>query len=369
MAEMNFDGASMSAVVSVPATINMDGVTASVVTRLAGTTQFKRTPRVELLEAFTVSTGIAIDPTKYDIGPVVNDTPATARATIDLIALESSGKRRSTPIVYRRRDVRELISSIDMDLFKPADGFPIATFADIIATFNRLYGLTLTVNDFQAVPITPGVPTVLTTADTSHYFAPGVQVSLGRLDGTDRQFELLLKALQWPAANTLVAQQAFFTKDTFRVEFNKLFNDTFTAPQTQVADVSAPSAGPTTSRDRQISLTFTVGQTVTNKTVYYFRVSLAELPQRVVTKTVWDILPGKFLDAVNVAEFATMAGLPFDANEFVNVDIADPTPAGTIDVTFKAAPNSKFFKGESTLTLTRAPWITNLVPNGYTFSL
>lgn len=369
MTEMNFDGVAMNAVVSVPAVMNMDGVAVNVVTRLAGANQFRRTPRVELLEALSIATNVTLPPAQYDIGPVVNDDPPTARATIDLIALEASGKRRSTPVVYRRRDVRELMATLDLDLFKPADGFPIATFADIIATFNRLYGLTLTANDFQAASVAVGAPTILTTADTSHYFAPGTQVSLGRIDGTDRQYELLLKALSWPSANTLGAQQAFFNKDTFRVEFNKLFNDTFTAPQTQVPDVSAPSAGPTTSRERQITLTFTVGQTVTNKTIYYYRVSLTELPQRVVTTTVWDILPGKFLDATNVAEFATMAGLPFDANEFANVDIADPTPAGTIDVTFKAAPNSKFFKGEATLTLSRAPWVTNLVPNGYTFSL
>jgi hypothetical protein len=369
MAEMNFDGVAMNAIVSAPAEMNLDGVAVNVVTRLAVANQFKRTPRVEILEALSASTGVALDPAQYDIGPVVNDTPATARATIDLIALEASGKRRSTPVVYRRRDFRELMATLDLDTFKPSDGFPISTYADIIATFNRLYGLTLTVNDFQAVAITPGVAVTLTTAPTSHYFAPGTQVSLGRLDGTDRQYELLLKALTWPTTNTLIAQQTFFNKDTFRVEFNKLFNDTFTAPQTQIPDVSSPSAGPTTTRDRQITLTFTVGQTVTNKTVYFFRVSLTELPQHLVTTTVWDIQAGKFLDAANVAEFATIAGLPFDANEFANVDIADPTPTGPINVTFKAAPNSKFFKDEVTLTLTRAPWITNLVPNGYTFSL
>lgn len=368
MAEMNIDGVVVNAVVSVPGSMSIDGVTANVVTRLAGTNQYRRTPRVELLEALSNTTGVALNPAQYDIGPVVNDDPVSARATIDLIALEASGKRRSTPVVYRRRNIAELTSSIDMDIFKPTDAFPIGSLADIVAAFNRIYGLTLTVNDFNPVAVGVGSSTTITTAPTSHYFQPGVQVDLGRLDGTDRQYELLLKALNWPA-KAIGAQQAYFVKDTFRVEHNKLFNDTFTALQSSIPDVSAPSAGPTTNREREMALTFTVGAVVTNRTVYFYRLPLSVLPEQVVSTAVWDLTAGKFLDAGNVAELATVAGLPYDTNEFVNTDIVETTPFGPINVTFKAAPNSKFFKGESTISIARAAWVTDIVPNGTVFSL
>lgn len=368
MAEMNFDGVAMNAVVSVPATMNMDGVAVNVVTRLAGTNQFRRTPRVELLEALSAATGVPLNPVQYDIGPVVNDDPVSARATIDLIALEASGKRRSTPVVYRRRNVNELMSSLDLDLLKPTTANPITSLTDIVDAFNRIYGLTLAVKDFKAATIVQGAPTVLMTGVNSWYFEPNLAVPVGRLDGTDREFELLLKGLTWPT-KTLVGQQAFFVKDTFRVEFNKLFGDTFTAPQTAIPDTSAPAAGPTTNRERQIALVFTVGETVTNKTVYYYRLPLADLANQLVASTVWDLQAGKFLDAPNVVELATMAGLPLNDIEFENTDLVETTPAGPINVTFKAAANSKFFKGQITLSVPRAPWITDLVPNGTTFSL
>jgi hypothetical protein len=368
MAEMNFDGVVMNAVVSVPANMNFDGVTVNAVTRLAGPTQFKRTPRVELLEALTATTGVALDPTKYDIGEVVNDTPVTARATIDLIALEASGKRRTTPVVYRRRNIYELINTLDLDLLKPTTAFPITNLTQLVDAFNRTYGLTLANKDFKPLIINQGGPTTIMTALASWYFEPNTQVAIGRLDGTDREFELLLKGLTWPT-KTLPAQQAYFVKDTFRAEFNKLFGDTFTAPQTQIPDVSAPSTGPTTNREREVALVFTVGQTVTNKKVYFFRLSLTDLPGQLIASSVWDLQAGKFLDAGNVTELATMAGLPLDALEFVNTDLVETTPQGPINVTFKATDNSKFFKGEVTISVPRAPWVTTIVPNGTTFSL
>lgn len=368
MAEMNIDGVQMNAVLSVPATMNMDGVTVNVVTRLAGANQYKRTPRVELLEALAGSTGIPLNPVQYDIGPVVNEDPPTAKATIDLIALEASGKRRTTPVVYRRRNPNELFQTLELDNFKPTDANPIGSLSQLVDVLNRIYGLTLAVKDFKAVEISQGSNTVVTTSPTSWYFEPNISINLGRLDGNDRQFELLSKGLNWPV-KTLVGQQAFFTKDTFRVEFNKLFGDTFTQAQTQTPDVSAPNVGATSNRDRQITLTFTVGSVVTTKTVYYFQLPLSALPTQLVTSTVWDLWEGKLMDAANLTELAAIAGLPLNEVEFVNTDLTDATPAGQMNVTFKAKPDSKFFKGEVTIPITRAPWVTDIVPSGSSFSL
>lgn len=369
MAEMNIDGVEVNVLVSAPATIGVDEVTVTAVTRLAALTQFRRTPRVELLEALSNSTGVVLDPAKYNIGPVVNTDPPTAKATIDLIALEVSGKRRSTPVVYRRRFLTELITTLDMDLVKPTTAHPITTLAGIVAAINRIHGTTLTVADFEDLPIVPGVDYVLKAAPTSHYFVPGSTSVAGRFDGKDREYELLLRGLNWPT-KTAVAQTAFFDKDTFRVEYNKLFNDTYTKEQTTLGDVSEVLKGVSSNRDRQMTLTFKVGEVTTTKVVYFFRLNLAELPTSGLVRTnLWDLYEGSFHDPANVAELATLSGLPIDQLEFANTPLVETTPGGNIDVVFKAKDDSKFFKGEVKVSITRAPRLETILPHGSAFSL
>lgn len=369
MAEMNIDGVELNVVVSAPAVMGVDEVTAFAVTRLAALTQFRRTPRVELLEALSSSTGVVLDPAKYNIGPVVNTDPPTAKATIDLIALEVSGKRRSTPVKYTRRYPTELMNSIDLDLVKPTTAHPITTVAGIVAAINRVYGTTLTALDFEDIPIVPGADYTLIVAPTSHYFIPGEKATVGRFDGKDREYELLLRGLNWPA-RTAVAQAAFFDKDTFRVEYNKLFNDTYTKEQTTIGDVSEVLKGASSNRDRQITLTFKVGEVTTTKVVYYFRLNLETLVTNALVRTsLWDLTEGSFHDPANIAELSTLSGLPLNEFEFANTAIVDSTPAGNIDVVFKAKDDSKFFKGEVKVSIARAPRLEAILPPGTSFSL
>lgn len=368
MAEMNIDGVTAHVVLSVPAAMNVDGTAAYAVVQRAGPNQFRRTPRVELLEALAAKTKVSLPATQYDIGPVVNEDPPSAKATIDLIALEASGKRRTTPVTYNRRGIRQLSATLDFDLMKPTTAAPITNLAQMVSSLNSIYGLTLAEYDFLPQEVVQDGPTILTTAKESHYFVPGGKLNLGRLDKTDREYEMLLKGLNWPN-QTIATQQAFFVKDTFRIEFNKLLGNTYTAEQTTIPDTSLPSTGPSTNRERQIDLTFTVGGVPTTKQIYYNRLDLAEVVPQFIRTNCWDLWEGKLFDAPNLVELATMIGLPFEELELVNTDVVETTPGGTIDITIRAAANSKFFKGEATIAITRAPWITDLVPHGTAFSM
>jgi len=368
MAEMNLDGIRLNVLSQPPASINQDGIRTRVLSQVAGANYFRRTPKVELLEALSNATGVSLPVAQYDIGPVVNADPISAKATIDLIALEASGKRRTTPVSYQRRHVDQLAEQIDMDLMKPTTLAPITSYAQMLSSLNNIFGLTLSAYDFLPVTVNPTGDTVLTVAPESHYFIPGGQMNIGKLYGTDREYEMLLRGLNWPA-KTLVAQSAFFVPDTFRTEYNKLFNDSYTAGQTTVANQSAAATGESTNRERQIDLSFNVGGTVTNKRMYYNRLNLADVLPQFVTTTCWDLWAGKLFDAANLAELATMIGLPTNEFDLVNTDVVEATPGGPINITLRAATNSKFFRGEATIAITRAPWVTDLVPNGTAFAM
>lgn len=368
MADMKLDGIRLNVVSQPPAAMTQDGIRTRVLSQTAGSTQFRRTPKVELLEALTSTTGVALPPAQYDIGPVQNTTPVSAKATIDLIALEASGKRRSTPVSYLRRDVKQLAIQIDMDLMKPTTQAPITTYAQMISSLNSIFGLTLSAYDFVPVSVNQFGDTTLTVAPESHYFIPGTQMNIGKLYGLDREYEMTMKGLNWPT-KTLAAQKAFFVPDTFRTEYNKLFGDTYTALQTTIPNTSAVSTGESTNRERQIDLVFDTGSGPTSKRMYYNRLNLADVLPQFVTTTCWDLWAGKLFDAANLTEIALMIGLPMNEFDLVNTDVVDATPGGQINITLRAATNSKFFKGEATIAITRAPWITNLVPNGTTFAM
>lgn len=368
MAELKIDGVNAVAVVKLVPELQVDGITANAVYQVAGATQFRRTPRVELIEALSLSTKVALSPTVYDISAVRNETPVSAKATIDLIALEASGKRRTTPVTYNRRPISQLSAILDWDIYKPYTTGPITNHTQVVSTLNSIFGLTLSNYDFEPITISPNGNTIIKVAKESHYFVPGTTMNIGKLYGFDREYEMLDQGLNWPT-RVIATQLAFFNKDTFRTEYNRLFKDNYQSTQTQIPDVSAPSTGESTNRERELALTFTVGEVVTNKKIYYNRLDLADVLGQFIRTNCWDLWEGKLFDAANLVELLTMIGLPFDDFELVNTDVVDATPGGTINVIIRAKPNSKFFRGEATITITRAPWITDLVPHGTVFSM
>jgi len=252
-----------------------------------------------------------------------------------------------------------LTLELNMDLlrYSPAR----TTIHHVITEFNRVYGTKLPLEDFEDGPIVQDGPTYITAKASSYWFLPGTKCSVGVVAVSDRDLEIA--GLNWPA-KVYATQKAYFTKDTFRVEYNKLFGDTWTALQATIPDESAVSTGFGTLRDRQITMTFNKGEGPVNKTVYFYRLDLGQLTNQGIGTAVWDLWEGNLLDARNVQRLSAVIGIPFDEFELVNTPVVDETPRGNIWITVQAKPNAKFFTGSTTFEIQRVPHIADTIaPN------
>lgn len=331
-------------------------------------TRFKGTYVAELLDAMSTATGKTLASPNYTIGTVQLDPSDNTKSLVELVANVSSGYRRSTQMQYVRHPASDVINGLDLSIFKSTSAHPITDVPSLITEFNRVFGTTLSTLDFVAQSIPASTDTILTASDSSYYFHPGTQVNMGRLGNFDRQYDMSGNGLTWPAL-TLSAQQTFFNKDYFRTAYNTSLGTTYTSAQTTIPDTSGVNTSTVSTRERQITLTFNDGTGTVSHNLYYNRLSLTNLAANLLTTNVYDVYAGYLLDPANIAELSgVIAGIPFDANELVNTVVTETgTPA--ISLTFQAASNSKYFKDQTTVTVTRAPLLSTILSSTVVFSL
>jgi hypothetical protein len=325
-----------------------------------GQPNFTLAPLDDIYQSIAAKIGRPFTPKNFNVGPPValagaDEGEYNTKVAVSAVSpLLYSG---SLDLSYARYPADILTADYNLDLlrYSPAR----TTIHQVITEFNRLFLTKLPLADFEDGPINQTGDTLITAKDSSYWFIPGTKASLGVVALSDRDMEI--PGLNWPAAKTLVGHKAFFVKDTFRVEFNKLFGDTWTALQSTIPDVSAPAAGFGTKRERQMTMTFNKGQGDVVKTVYYYRLDLGQLTSQYMATSTYDLWAGNILDPANVARLNSLTGIPLDANELVNTTIVETTDRGPININITAAPNSKFFTGTTRVSISRAPHIADTV--------
>lgn len=331
-----------------------------------GMQNYTLAPKDDLYQAIAYRIGRPFTAKFFNIGPPVAIDGAVQdefNTTVAVSAVDPNLYSGSKNLSYPRYSAEVLTLDFNMDLLRY--GPARTTVHHALTEFNRVFGTKLPLEDFEDGPIAQDGPTLATAKASSYWFLPGTKANLGVLSISDRDTEIT--GLNWPATKTVAAHKAYFNKDMFRTEYNKLFGDTWTAPQTTVADVSTPSTGFGTLRDRQLSLVFDKGQGPVNRTVYFYRLDLGQLTNQGIGNSVYDLWEGNILDPANVARLTNIIGIPFDAFELVNTQVIDDTPRGKIWIKIEAAANSKYFKGSTVIEITRAPHIADTIAPGTEF--
>ncbi|MNQ21056.1 hypothetical protein D3C85_341560 [compost metagenome] len=329
-----------------------------------GQQNYTLTPQDDIYQSIAARIGRPFTKKNFNVGPPVamggTSVEGEYNTTVNVSAVSPLLYSGNLDMAYPRYPASVLTLDVNLDLlrYSPAR----TTIHQVITEYNRVFGTKLPLADFDDGPIVQDGDTLLTAKDSSYWFIPGTQVSVGVVALSDRDLEIA--GLNWPATKTLAAHKAYFVKDTFRVEFNKLFADTWTALQSTIPNESTVSTGFGTKRDRQITMTFNKGQGDVLKTIYFYRLDLGQLTAQYMATSTWDLWAGKILDTANVTRLAALAGIPFDAFELVNTDVVETTPRGSIYVDITAAPNSKFFTGTTRVKIDRAPHIADTIaPN------
>lgn len=327
-----------------------------------GVPNYTLAPKDDMYQSIAWRIGRPFTSKLFNIGPpvAIDGAPADGFNTkVAVSAVNPNLYAGTKDLSYARYPAEVLTLEMNMDLLRYAPAR--TTIYHALTEFNRVFGTKLPLEDFEDGPIATDGPTYATAKASSYWFIPGTKVSLGVLTISDRDTEI--SGLNWPT-KTVAAQKAYFTKDTFRVEYNKLFGETWTQAQSTIADESAVSTGFGTLRDRQLSLTFNNGSGPVNRTVYFYRLDLGQLTNQGIGTSVWDLWAGNILDPANVQRLSAIMGIPFDEFELVNTPLVDDNPRGSIWITVEAKPNSKFFKGSTVIEITRAPHIADTIaPN------
>jgi hypothetical protein len=329
-----------------------------------GQPNFTLAPIDDIYQSIAARIGRPFTKKNFNVGPPVaiggESIEGEYNTTVNISAVTTQLYSGNIDLAYPRYPADILTLDVNLDLlrYSPAR----TTISQVITEFNRVFGTQLPLADFEDGPIEQTGETFLTAKASSYWFIPGTKVSIGVVALSDRDLEIA--GLNWPATKSLAAHKAYFVKDTFRVEYNKLFGDTWTALQSTIPDVSSVSTGFGTKRDRQVTMTFNKGQGDVLKTIYFYRLDLSQLTAQFMTTSTYDLFAGKILDTANVARLTAMAGIPFDANELINTDIVETNERGSIFIDITAAENSKFFKGTTRVEITRAPHIADTIaPN------
>lgn len=198
---MSFDSLYSRGIAKLPASITINNLHAGALRRKIPATRFKLGYKEEVLGSLGDALGQTLLPANYDLtlGTVVAGQPEYVN--LRLTAKKPSGYRRYSDVTYRRSDVETLLPLIDLESLKPTVSVPLDTTAQIIARINTLFGTKLTELDFVEAPTQAGVERVLTTRAESFYFQPGGQITLGRLDQTERTTEIV--GLAWSEVDKL----------------------------------------------------------------------------------------------------------------------------------------------------------------------
>lgn len=319
-----------------------------------GKPNFNLAPIDDVYQSIASAIGKPFQRTDFNISAPISATDGVFNTKITVQAIDQSKLGGVATLWYPRVDAALLSTVYDLDLLRYDPD--VATVHQALTKFNTLFGTKIPTEDFQDNPIATDGPTYAVALDTSYHFIPGTQVNLGALVPSDRDNEI--PGLFWPAPNT-AAQQAYFTKDMFRVAYNTLLGTAWTQAQTTLPDVSEINTGFGTTRERQYTLTFSDN---TTDTIYYNRLNVGDLLSHGFNTTVYDIYQGKLLDPYNQTKLVGLSGIPIDNFEFVDTDVVDDTPYGNIDITLTANTGSKFFNGTITVTLTRATHLATVIP-------
>lgn len=332
-----------------------------------GQSNYTLTPLDDIYQSIAARIGRPFTKKNFNVGPPVpiggESLDGEFNTTVTVSAVSAALYAGTVDLSYARYPTAVLTLDVDLDLlrYNPAR----TTIHQVITEYNRVYGTKLPLEDFEDGPIVQDGETYFTAKASSYWFIPGTKAPVGVVALSDRDLEIA--GLNWPA-KTLAAHKAYFVKDTFRVEFNKLFADTWTALQSTIPNVSTVSTGFGTKRDRQITLTFNKGQGDVLKTIYFYRLDLAQLTAQYMATSTYDLWEGKILDTANVARLSLLSGIPFDQFELVNTDVVETEPRGPIYVDITAAADSKFFKGTTRVQITRAPHIADTIAPNTVFS-
>lgn len=326
-----------------------------------GQPNFTLAPLDDIYQSIAARIGRPFTKKNFNVGPPVplgeTSIEGQYNTKVSISAVSPLLYAGSVDMKYPRYPADILTLDVNLDLlrYSPAR----TTIHQVITEYNRVFLTKLPLEDFEDGPIVQDGPTLIAAKASSYWFIPGTKANLGVVALSDRDLEI--PGLNWPATKSLAGHKAYFVKDLFRTEFNKLFADTWTAAQTTIPDVSSVSTGFGTNRDRQLTLTFNKGAGDVLKTIYFYRLDLSQLTAQFMLTTTYDLWAGKILDSANVARLTQMAGIPFDTAELVNTDVVETNERGSIFIDITAAANSKFFKGTTRVEITRAPHIADTI--------